>query len=136
MIPFDFNATVAIGELWMVTWSDLNTTYEAMLGLQDANFTQIAAPVVNVGNTDLEYRLTTDYGSGLMDSQTIDGLVLADFALFNNTTGLAVTITSVTETADDKYTIVYVSETATDSMTLSLVTSTGYEGSVTYAEPA
>jgi hypothetical protein len=136
MIPFDFAPTVQAGELWMVSWSDLGTTYDDMIGLLDVNFNVVDVPVAGA-TTSVSYRLITDYGDGLYNNttQNVDDLVTASFTAFNVTTGLAVVITSVTEVIDDKYSFVLPSQTATDVMRISLVTTTGFEGSVTFVEP-
>ena len=138
MIPFDFAPTVSAGELWMVSWEDLGTTYEDMIGLLDVNFFVVDTPIDGGVTTSIAYRLTTDYGDGLFNNtaQNVDGLVGASFTALNVTTGLAVTITSVTEVIDDKYTFVLPSQTTADVVKISLVTTTGFEGSVTYIQPA
>jgi hypothetical protein len=134
MIAFDWNATVNVGEAWLVSWTDLGTTYEEMIGLMDANFTETVAPAAGA-TTSVSYKLTTDYGSGLLDNQTVDGLVAADFTAFNQTTGLAVVITTVTENADVDYDFILPSQTAADVMRINVITSSGYEGNVTFVEP-
>lgn len=134
MIAFDWNATVNAGELWMVSWEELGTTYEAMIGLMDANFEVTNAPAAGA-TTTVSYRLTTDYGMGLLTSQTVDGLLAADFTAYNETTDASITITSVTEVPDDDYDFVLPSQTTSDIVRIDLVTSSGYEGSVTFVEP-
>lgn len=138
MIAFDYEQTVSVGELWMLTWADLNTTYEEMVGLLDVNYKVIDAPVDGGTTTSVGYRLNTDYGDGLDNTttQNVDDLVAASFTAKNVTTGLAITITSVTEVIDNKYTFVLPSQTTADVVRISLVTTTGFEGSVTYVQPA
>tara|TARA_R110000868_G_scaffold184980_4_gene426751 strand:+ start:11595 stop:12509 length:915 start_codon:yes stop_codon:yes gene_type:complete len=134
MIAFDWNATVNAGELWMLSWADLGTTYEAMIGLMDANYAVTNAPVAGA-TTSVSYRITSDYGMGLTNVQTVDGLITASFTAFNVTTGLAIVITSATEVPDDDYDFVLPSQTATDVVRISLALSTGFEGTVTFVEP-
>lgn len=137
MVAYDWDGTANAGQLWLVPWADLGTTYEAMLGLLDANFEEQAAPVAALGSTTVEVRVTTDYGAGLLTSQTVDGLITADFILYEN--GVDVTVASgfvATETVDDKYTGVYTQQTVGASMSLELVLSSGYEGAYAYTEPA
>lgn len=137
MLSFDFEATVNIGQLWLVSWSDLNTTYAAQIGLIDVNYSVETAAAISGLNTTVGLRLTSDYGSGLLNNQTVDGLTTADFAAYNVTTSTAITLTSVTEVADDKYTFQYVTlpNVATDVIRISVLTSTGFEGTTTFVQP-
>lgn len=136
MIAFDWNATMNAGELWLLSWADLGTTYEAMIGLIDANLDEQAAPSAAAGVTTIEVRITTDFGMGLIDNQTVDGLVTANFLVTDVTTGLSVAALAAVETVDDKYTLTYTQETPTDVMQLSLLLDTGFEGVYDYVEPA
>lgn len=141
MLGFDQDVNLNVGELWMLTWDDLGIDIEDMVGLFDANFTEVTAPAADtpvLGDTQVEYRLTTDYGSGVADIQNIAGQVVADFQLYNNTTAADITVTAalvVTEVAGTKYTFSYTSQTVADSLTLSFVTASGYEGEVTFVQP-
>ena len=57
--------------------------------------------------------------SGAFDSKVaIEGLVLADFALYNETTEASVTVTSVTEAPAGTYTFVTPAQTSADVLTL------------------
>ena len=136
MIAFDYAPTVNVGELWTVSWEELGTTYEEMIGLLDVNYKVIDA-VTGGGTTSVGLRLNTDYGSGLDNTttQNVDGLVTADYDAINGTTGLPVTALAVTEVPDNKYTFSWTSATSADVITISVVTSTGYEGSTTVIEP-
>jgi hypothetical protein len=137
VINFDFAQIVNIGELWLIPWDELGMTEEAfnLAGLQDVNFQEEVVPTINVGDTDLTVRLMSDYGTGIENTQTVDGLVLADFLLTNVTTGLPVTITGFTETVDDNYVLSYTSETTGNVMKLTTLLSTGFEGEYNYVEP-
>ena len=134
MIAYDWAGTANAGRLYLVPWADLGTTYEAMLGLMDINYNVTNAPVAGA-TTTVSYEIVTDYGEGLLDKQTVDGLVTANFAAFNQTTGLAVAITSATEVPDVDYDFVLPSQTTADQIRISVLTSTGYEGIVTFVEP-
>lgn len=130
-LTFDFEVNVNVGELWLVSWSDLNTTYAAQVGLIDVNFEETTAPSSDLTNTTFGLRLTTDYGQGLLNNQTVDGLTSASFTIYNETASASITPVSVTEVADDEYTFVIPDQTASDVVSITLVTSTGYEGSTT-----
>ncbi len=136
MIAFDFEATVSKGQLWEVSYADLNVAVSDLVGLLDANFQEETVPTLVTTTVTLEYRLTTDYGSGLLNDQTIDGQLAADFAVNDLTTGSPVTIGTVTEVVNDKYTITYTTTSAGNSMELSMVLASGFEGVVAYTEPS
>ena len=133
-IAYDWDGTTNAGQLWLVPWADLGTTYDAMVGLLDANFEVTNAPTGGA-TTTVSYQITTDYGSGLLPKTIIDGLVLGDFTAYNETTDASITITSVTEIADDDYDFVLPNQTATDVVRINVITSSGYEGNVTFIEP-
>lgn len=137
MIPFDFAPTVVVGELWTVTWADLGTTYEEMVGLLDVNYKVIDAVAASLGTTTVGLRLNTDYGQGLDNTttQNVDGKVTGDFTGLNVTTGLALTSFTATEVVDDKYTFSWDTETSSDVIRISINLSTGYEGHVDVVEP-
>lgn len=134
MIAFDFDATVEKGELWEIPYSELGVTYDELVGLLDVNYETIDA-VTGGGTTSVGLRITTDYGSGLMNNQTVDGLVTGDFVVTDLTTSLAVAGLAVTEVVDDKYTISWTSETSADVIEIKLDLATGFEGSTTVIEP-
>lgn len=138
MITFDFSTKVNIGELWMLRWEDVNTDIDSMIGLLDANFTQVSAPAADtpiVGQTTAEYKLRTDYGTGTTDAQNIPGQIATDFELYNNTAAALASIVTVTEVADTKYTFVWTSETPADSLTLRFKTASGFEGEIDLVQP-
>jgi hypothetical protein len=138
MIAYDWDGTANPGRLYLIPWADLNTTYEAMLGLQDANFAEVTVPVAAASVTTVEVAITTDYGEGLLEPQTVDGLVTANFILYEN--GIDVTVAAApvlaVETPDVKYVVTYAQQTVGATMRLELVLSTGYEGVYSYVEPA
>lgn len=136
MIPFDYAPTVAEGELWTLTWEDLGTTYEEMIGLMDVNYKVVDA-VTGGGTTSVGLRLYSDYGSGLDNTttQNVDGLVTANFTATNLNTGLAVVGLAVTEVPNDKYTFSWTSATTGDVIEIAVNTDTGFEGTTTVVEP-
>ena len=134
MIAYDWDGTTNAGQLWLVPWSDLGTTYAAMVGLLDANFEVTNAPTATA-TLAVSYRITTDYGSGLLPKTIIDGLIAADFTAYNETTDAVVAITSVTEIPDDDYDFILPLQTTADVVRINVITSSGYEGFVTYIEP-
>jgi len=136
MIGFDFDASVDKGQLWLVSYADLGTSYAAIKGLIDVNYTVIDAAAAGASNTTVGLQLNTDYGSGLaVGEQDVDGLVLANFLITNTTTGLTVTAVSVEEDPGVKYTFTFPNQTALDKIRISVLTSTGFEGSVQIIAP-
>lgn len=136
MIAFDVDPNVDFADLWLVPFADLNTTYFDQKGLRDVNFQVIHPTVTAAGTTTLALRLTTDYGQGLVNKQTLAGLDETYFKVYDRTGLVDVPITVVTELVDDHYIIQYASTIPQDVMELSMVTSTGFYGTFTYNEPA
>ena len=136
MLSFDYAQNTNVGELWLISWAELGLTINDIKGLIDLNYTETSAPVDGGTNTTVSYSLTTDYGYGNPETQNVDGLVMADFTAFNVTTGLSISLVSVTETPDVDYAFVMPSQTTADVIKISVATSTGFEGSVTFVQPA
>lgn len=136
MISFDYAPNTNIGELWLITWEELGLTINDVAGLIDLNYSVVDAPVDGGTNTTVSYSLYSDFGNGNPLNQNVDGLIATDFTCVNVTTGLTVSIGSVVETADTKYTFTIPSQTTADVVKISVKTSTGFEGSVTFVQPA
>lgn len=136
MLSFDYAQNTNIGELWLISWAELGLTINDVAGLIDLNYTVVDAPVDGGINTTVSYSLTTDYGYGNPETQNVDGLVSADFKAFNVTTGLPIVGSTVVETPDTKYTFTIPSQTTADVVRISVATTAGFEGSVTYVQPA
>lgn len=136
IIQFDIDITVEIGELWLVPWADIGMDYEDAIGLLDVDFIEQTAPVDLTGTTTAEYRLISDFGTGLINGdKNVDALVTADFTATNITTGLAVAAFSATEVLDDKYTFSYSSETPGHIIEIKMNLASGYEGKVRFTQP-
>lgn len=133
MLSFDFDATVNVGQLWMVTWADLGVNPTTIKGLIDVNITQTTSSTAS-GTTTAVLSLITDYANGI-PAQNVSGLVLADFEVRNMTTNLAITATSVTEVPGVSYTIVHPAVTTGQKVRYSVKTTTGFEGSLTVTQP-
>lgn len=136
MLSFDYAQNTNIGELWLISWEELGMTINDVAGLIDLNYTVVDAPVDGGTNTTVGYSLTTDYGYGNPETQNVDGLVTADFTAFNVTTGLSISLVSVVETPDTKYVFTMPSATTGDVVRISVATASGFEGSVTFVQPA
>ena len=136
MLSFDYAQNTNIGELWLISWAELGLTINDVAGLIDLNYTVVDTPVDGGTNTTVSYSLTTDYGYGNPATQNVDGLIATDFEALNVTTGLSISIGSVVETADVKYLFTLPSQTTADVVKISVKTTTGFEGSVTFVQPA
>ena len=136
MISFDYAQGTKVEELWLISWADLGIDINDVAGLIDVNYTVVDTPVDGGTNTTVSYALSTDYGFGNPEAQNVDGLVTADFVCTNKTTGLAISLVSVVETPDVKYVFTMPSATTADVVEIKLNTSTGFEGAVTFVQPA
>lgn len=86
----------------------------------------IAATVSGITTTGFVAALKVDYDIFLDASKTIvPGWVTADFAVFNKTTNLAVSVTSVTEAPEGTYTFVIPAQTSADILELTNVKTSG-----------
>lgn len=124
MVAFDFDRLFDESTMYMVTPTEAGINFNDLNGLVDVNFINGV-----VGATDYTADLTLDYGTAY-NPILFKGAVSADFALYNNTTALAVVVTSV-ENFDGNYTFTFVAQTSGDSLTLS-VNKTGFDGEVTF----
>lgn len=136
MIKYDYELALELGQLWMITYEELGTTPQdlALAGLLDANFTVTTAVAV-AATTTISYQLRTDYGKGLVNNQNIAGLVLADYAAVNRTSGLPIVMTAAVELPDVEYQFDMPNQTSADVVRISTVTTSGYEGFVDFTIP-
>lgn len=106
---------------WSITEYDTNLRYVvptadmfALNGLVD-----IATTVTNITTTGFKAKLFTKNGYGDISKKIpLTGMLLADFALYNVTDSLAVTISSVVESPDGTYTFAFVAQTSADVLRL------------------
>ena len=98
----------------MISAGETSIDVRDLEGLQD-----VSGVVSGIVATGFTATLSGIYGTAVAKN-SIKGLVLADFSLYNETTTSSISITSVTETSDGVYVFVYAAQTAADVMTLSL----------------
>jgi hypothetical protein len=123
MIQLDLDNDFQAGLLYQLPPAYFTSNLLEVVGLYNAVFTELV-----VSTTSIEFSVSHEYGEG-RKIQNIKGLLTADFTLFNNTTDTAVTITTLTETPNEKYTASFVAQTVADKLTLStVISSTNYEG--------
>lgn len=100
-LKFNFHSDEKDESLVMITCSEVNTNLLLLKGLLD-----IYAEYTAKTTTSFKVKLKTDYGTPI-NPVVDEGLLLADFALYNVTDSLPVTILSAVESPDGTYTITY-----------------------------
>lgn len=124
-IQFDFDILLKISRYWILSSTDLGINPNTLLGLVDANLTEVSS-----GATSTVLTISSDYGSGLT-ALPIVGLTTADFSAYNDTDASVVTLTvAESTTVDGEYTLTYTSQTVADLVTIKVLPASGYEGSV------
>ena len=125
-ITFDFYSEFQYGRLRQMCPDNFTYFPSRAKGLRTVNFNYTVA-----GASSSTVVLTTDFANGFI-AQDVHGLIAADFSINNNTTGLAVTILTVTETANTDYVITYASQTVADELTIKVLPNAKkYDGSGT-----
>lgn len=111
-LTFNWDDTVKDEDIFMLTDADYTFDALAAKGLLD-----ICVDYSSITTTGFVASLYTIYGS--KKTPAVDaGLVIGDFALYNNTSAASVTITSVTESPNGTYTFVIPAQTSADVMVL------------------
>jgi len=125
-ISFDFYSEFEFGRLRQIFGISFTYLPSKAKGLRNANIDYTVA-----AQTSSTVVLTTDYANGML-SQDVHGLVAADFAITNKTTGLPVSILTVTETPNVNYIITYASQTVGNTLEIKVLVNTKkYEGEAT-----
>ncbi len=97
----------------MITVDEMTDGVAGIKGLLD-----ISSSYANISTTGFDVTLTVDgYGTKLTP-QVVKGLVAGDFALFNVTDSLSVTILTATESPDGTYAITFAAQTSADVLRL------------------
>ncbi len=105
----------------MITVDEMTDGVAGIKGLLD-----IKSSYANISTTGFDVTLTVDgYGTKLTP-QVVKGLVAGDFALFNVTDSLSVTILTATESPDGTYAITFAAQTSADVLRLT-PTKDGYD---------
>jgi hypothetical protein len=127
MVAFDFDRLLPEHRMYMITATEAGINFNSLRGLLDVNLVEVSS---NATTTVVE--ASFDYGTALNRIKYQGAGLPADWTLFNNTTALAVTITTVVENPTGTYTISYsAGVTVADSLTLS-TNKAGFIGSITY----
>lgn len=117
MVAFDFDRLFDESTMYMITPTEASQNFNELEGLIDVT-------LVNVSNTSTTrvFKAQLDYGTALTPIK-FKGGVVADFTLYNNTTGLPIVITSVVEnpTTLGTYTLTAPAFVAGTSYTINVV---------------
>ena len=119
-VMFDFYRTEQDSALRMITAAEMTADTTALTGLVD-----VCAEYSAEDNTTFTATLKTFFGTP-KSPVLVEGLIAADFALYNVTDSLAVTISTVTETSAGVYVFTFPSQTNADELRLT-PTKTGYD---------
>lgn len=126
MLGFDFDRLFDESTMYMITPDEAGIDFGTLKGLIDVELN-----VVSDTTTGVVVEAKFHYGTAL-NKILFKGGTVADFAAYNNTDAVAVTLSSCVEGPDGTYTITYSSaQTAADSITLRVIKQ-GFTGSVTY----
>ena len=135
LYPFPLNAnTMNAVYMWATdsTGSNIDFSFEFDVDMKDEYIAQISADDLtsvnlldleglynavksqtSTGQTSMVFKLYTEYGT-VATPIAIEGLVAADFALYNVTDSAAVTVSTCTESPAGTYTLTYASQTLGD----------------------
>jgi len=128
MLGFDFERLFDEGTMYMITADEAGVDFNALSGLIDVNLVEVS----QVSTTTLVFDASFDYGTAL-NPIVLQGAVLADFALYDNTAGSSLTIDAINEGPNGTYTIVQGANlfTPNNEYTLSL-SKEGFIGSLDF----
>ena len=120
-VKFQFAQSIADEQISFIKSSDLGIDmFTQFNGKTDSNIVQVGTGTTTTVVVDVY----TDYGSA-KNKIPVEGLVLADFVLYNVTDSATITPSSVVEDSvvPGRYTFTFTAETATDILRLTLSTS-------------
>jgi len=126
VLAFDFYRLFNDSSMKMITATEAGQNFTELDGLMDVLFSnEVPAPLL----TSFDAKLC--YGTAINPIVYSGAILTADWAIFNNTTALAVAVDSVTEGPNGTYVIDHAAGiVATNSYTIS-VTRNGFTGSTT-----
>lgn len=120
-LGFNYDVNELDEQLRMIEYAEITPVNPlGFEGLMDATMT-----ITNISLTGFDVTVETIYGSAL-NKDKVEGLLAADFSLYNDSSAAAIVITSATEISEGKYSISHAAQTSLDDATLS-ATKTGYE---------
>jgi len=111
-LSFNFHVNENDEDLRMIASTEMLVSVASLRGLLD-----ISPEYSSISTTDFTVELRTDYGTPI-NPVLDEGLLTANFSLFNVTTALAVVITSVVESPDGVYDINFAAQASTNVLRL------------------
>lgn len=131
MGSFQYSPTVQDGQLWMVTWDQLGISIDSIQGLIDVNFAMQDFPTVTGGVTTFSTAITTDYGINNPTLNTVEGLTISSFSLYDLTDGVDIELDDVEFDPDTNlYIFTFSQAVNTNNKFKVSVFTLGYEGSI------
>ena len=129
MVSFDWYRLFDESTMWLITQSEANYDFNSADGILDANLTKVSSTA-----TSIVVNAKLDYGTG-NNPIAVKGLVLANFALANATTGNTINISAVVEstTVEGQYTLTIANTVVGTSVKLKVLSTSNYEGALTFA---
>lgn len=119
-LVFDFHPNENDEDLNMIVEPEYTADFEGCNGLLD-----IYKTATSTGTASMVFQLYAIYGTA-KTKQPMKGLLIGDFALYNVTDSLAVTILTLTESPDGTYTLTYAANTVSDVLRVT-PTKNGYD---------
>jgi hypothetical protein len=136
MGSFQYSPTVQDGDLWMITWEELNWSLEYVVGLIDVNFEITDQVEINTGTTTFSAAITTDYGINNPNLNSVEGLEIADFTLTDLTDGVDIELDDLEiDPITGIYTFSYTQTVPTTNEVEVKIFAKGYEGVFKYVQP-
>ena len=124
MLSFDWYRLFDESTLWLVSQSDANYDFNGADGILDVNLTKVSSTA-----TSLVVAAKLDYGSG-NNPIAVKGLLLANFALTNATTGgvIAISVVAESTSVDGQYTLTIANTPNNTNVKLKVLSTSNYEG--------
>ncbi len=123
MLGFDFDRLFDESTMYMINTEEAGQDFTQLEGLIDVNLLSLA-----VTTSSASFSAKLDYGTALNKIVYKGATSNADWSIKNNTSGLAVSVTGVTENPDGTYALAFATQSAGDELAVS-VAKQGYDGS-------
>ena len=123
MLGFDFDRLFDESTMYMINAEEAGQDFTQLEGLIDVNLLSLV-----VTTSSATFSASLDYGTALNKIVYKGADQSSDWAIKNNTSGLAVPVTGVTENPEGTYVLAFATQSAGDELAVS-VAKNGYDGS-------